>query len=274
MSEDSEGRPERKPFYGVLIALGLAVVAVIVVIVASIVRPQQGITVAELAQPAVAGLGAGSEVYPENSAEGISELVKFGYLPAVDVTLLDDGTLVLADEETAGEAMGLDGGVESLSADEFLAGSISPAPGREDFGAGTPVTWDQALEAYGGSTVFLPEVASGEELDPLLAEADERGAVESLIVRSESLEVLTQAVDAGAAAMYTGTEATLGAVVDAGVGMATLPADSPLLDEWMAADLDIWVTDLESEEDFAAVAERGAFGALAENPFALKPVAE
>ena len=48
-------------------------------------------------------------------------------------------------------------------------------------------------------------------------------------------------------------------------------SDDPALDEWLGSDVRVWVTGVESEEALADLAERGAFGALAPNPFAIQP---
>ncbi|GAA4283353.1 hypothetical protein GCM10022261_08840 [Brevibacterium daeguense] len=268
-------QPERKPFNAPLFAGALALVAVLAVVAFNVLRPQPALTVADLQSPVVGALGAGEALYPENSREGIREVVKFGYLPAVELSGLQDGTVVLADPESGQQDLGLDQPLDQTGTEEFLQSRITPAGSDEGraFGEGTPMTWEQALEEFGDSTVFMPEVASADLVSEVLSDIEESGRSDGIIVRSSDPEVLDAAVAQDASALYTGDPAavTPAELTERGVTMVALPVDANSLDSWLDSDIQIWVTDLESEGALNAIAARGAFGALAENPFTLQP---
>jgi hypothetical protein len=268
-------QPERKSFNAPLLAGALALVAVLAVVAIYVFRPQPALTVADLQSPVVGALGAGEALYPENSEEGIREVAKFGYLPAVDLSSLEDGTVVLADPESGQQALDLDQPLDQTGAEQFLDSRIAPADSDEGraFGEGTPMTWAQALEEFGGSTVFMPEIAAVDLIGAVLGDIDDFGRRDGVIVRSSEREVLQAAAAHDVATMYTGdpSAVTSAELAELGVTMAAVPAEAESLDSWLGSDTRVWVTGLESEGALNANAQRGAFGALTENPFNLQP---
>lgn len=282
-AEQSDAAEQPRRFYAPLIAGAIVLVAVIALVIANAVRQPEALTVDALQSPAVGALGAGEDIYPANSAEAIEENVKFGYLPAVSTALLSDGTVALADPESGQEDLGLEKPLEQTDAAAFTAARIAPAPlsadpegeaeEAETTRDGTPITWEQALAEYGGATVFMPEVASGEVLDPVLEAIEAGGRPEGVIIRSADLAVLRTAVDRDIAALYSGdvTAVTPEALLDAGVGMAAVPADAGGLDAWLDSEVKVWATGAESGGTLSELAERGVFGALSANPFAIQP---
>ena len=282
-AEQSDAAQQPRRFYAPLIAGAIVLAAVIALVIANAVRQPEALTVDALQSPAVGALGAGEDIYPANSAEAIEENVKFGYLPAVATALLSDGTVALADPETGQEDLGLEKPLEQTDAAAFTAARIAPAPlsadpegeaeEAETTRDGTPITWEQALMEYGDATVFMPEVASAQVMGPVLEAIEAGGRPEGVIIRSSDLEVLRTAVDRDIAALYSGdvTAVTPDALLEAGVGMAAVPADSDELDTWLGSEVKMWATGVESEGALADLAERGAFGALSANPFAIQP---
>ncbi|MGW9825559.1 hypothetical protein ACUXNS_000543 [Brevibacterium pityocampae] len=280
---DQNGAERPRRFYAPLIAGAIVLLSVIALVIANAVRQPEALTVDALQSPAVGALGAGEDIYPANSAEAIEENAKFGYLPAVATALLSDGTVALANPEAGPEDLGLEKPLEQTDAATFAAARIAPAPLSEDSEGeaedaettrdGTPITWEQALMEYGDATVFMPEVASGEVLGPVLEAIEAGGRPEGVIIRSSDLEVLRIAVDRDITALYSGdaTAVTPDALLDAGVGMAAVPADSDELDTWLGSEVEVWATGAESAGAFADLAERGVFGALSANPFAIQP---
>ena len=80
------GRNENAPrTFAPLIVGGVALAAVIGVVAWNAFAPREALTVSALQSPVVGAVGAGEALYPENSREAIGEVVKFGYLPAVDL---------------------------------------------------------------------------------------------------------------------------------------------------------------------------------------------
>lgn len=282
-AEQSDAAEQPRRFYAPLIAGAIVLVAVIALVIANAVRQPEALTVDALQSPAVGALGAGKDIYPANSAEAIEENVKFGYLPAVSTALLSDGTVALADPGAGPEDLGLEKPLEQTDSVAFAAARIAPAPLSEDSEGeaedaettrdGTPITWEQALTEYGDATVFMPEVASAQVMGPVLEAIEAGGRPEGVIIRSSDLEVLRTAVDRDIAALYSGdvTAVTPDALLEAGVGMAAVPADSDELDTWLGSEVKMWATGVDSEGALADLAERGAFGALSANPFAIQP---
>lgn len=274
-------QPTRKPFNAPLIAGALALVAVLVVVGISVFRSQSPLAVDDLQSPAVGALGAGRAVYPANSAEAIAENVKFGYLPAVEITQLGDGTLALAHPETGQQDLGLAQPLDQIDAAEFHAARIAPAPlsapaeeGEPGVtGEGTPVTWPEVLADHGDDTVFMPAVASAADLGPVLEVTREVGRTDGIVVRSADLAVLQEAAAQGIAVLYSGDAPATSPdeLLAGGIGMAAVPADVEDLDGWLASDVRVWTTGVESEGELGDLASRGLFGALSENPFAIQP---
>ncbi|WP_101653137.1 hypothetical protein [Brevibacterium ihuae] len=270
-----------------LIAGALALLAVIALVVVSVVRQPEPLTVDALESPVVGALGAGEGIYPANSAEAITENVKFGYLPAVDIAALSDGTIVVADPETGHEELGLDRPLAEVDAATFADARVRPAPltafddagngggaeSAETTREGTPITWEDALEEFGDETVLMPEIVVADHVPAVLDPVQEAGRTDGVIVRSSDLGVLEAAVGRDATALYSGDPSGTSPeeLLAAGITMAALPADDPALDDWLGSDVRVWVTGVESEDALADLAERGAFGALAANPFAIQP---
>lgn len=273
------GRNENAPrTFAPLIVGGVALAAVIGVVAWNAFAPREALTVSALQSPVVGAIGAGEALYPENSREAIGEVVKFGYLPAVDLARLSDGTLVLADSDEAQAELGLAAPVEQTDAETFLAAAI-PAPTQDDgegwSDLGTPVTWLQALEEFGDATVFVPQVASVDLVGETLGQVESAGRMDAVIVRSGDPEVLRIAAEKGATAMYEGDLAGVTPADLEGVGatMVAVPAESPDLDTWIGSDLQVWATGVADEANLGELAERGVYGALAENPYSIQPSA-
>lgn len=260
-------QPERKNSPMVLLALGVAVVGVLALVTFNMLRPAKSLTVASLNSPVVAAVQGGSALYPANSKEALSEDVKFGYLPAVDLARTADGTLVLADPEAEPKALGLQQAVAETDDATFAEAAIAPAPDSER--GGTTLTWAKALEAFGSATVLMPAVEA-DTIAEVLETVDAAGRSDGVIVRSDDPAVLKQAGDAGVTALFDG-EAAGPDAVDA--PMAAVPADAENLQDWFDSDVQIWVTGVETEAQLNELAAAGAYGAFAANPFSIQPSA-
>lgn len=262
----------RRSFNAPLLAGAIAVVAVIAVVAWSLLAPKQRLTVDSLQHPAVAALGAGSDVYPANSKEAIGENVKFGYLPAVDTTLDADGTVVLADARTAQRALGLAKPLDQTSTADFQRASV-PGP-KDGSGSGTPMTWEAALDEYGDDTVFVPQVDDARTLDAVAGAVEGHGAKDSVIIRSAEVSVLKAAANKGLAGLYTGPAAVGAQRLHAeGITMAAVAHDAKDLDAWLHSDVSVWVTGAGSKDELSGLADRGVVGALTANPYAVAPAA-
>ncbi len=300
---------ERKKFNAPLIAGAIVVLAVIVLVAYSVLKPGKVLTVDALNSPAVAALGAGDALYAPNSKEALTENARFGYLPAPQVALTADKDVVVADAATAQKRMGLAQPVARTGTKDFLAAKIAPFDGAQNAKQGTPLTWHQALDELGKATVFNVQIDSVDVVEPFLADVDSAGRADGLIVRSNSLQVL-RAVSQGSkgaiATLYEQPAAHAQAAPDAavkkaaelaeldgrdasaaagdgaqtpedlkraGVTMVAVPAGADDLKSWTDAGLKVWVTGVPDKNRLDSLAGAGVFGALAHNPFAIQPSA-
>ncbi len=260
----------RKKFNAPLLAGAIAVLAVLAVVGWSLFSPKQRLTVDSLQRPAVAALGGGSAVYPANSVEAIREDVKFGYLPAVDVGLSGDGTAVLADPQTAQRDLGLKAPLKQTSDADFSTAKIPAATGRN--GDGTTLTWDKALDEFGSDTVFVPGVDDLPTFDVVKKGIEDHSAQKSVIIRSDDLGVLKAASGAGFGGLYTGSAALSPQTLQGdGISMAVVDHKAGDMDAWLKSDVSVWVSGAASSDELAGLADRGVFGALTQNPYAVQP---
>lgn len=276
---DRQGAP-RKKFNAPLLAGAIVVLAVIAVVLYAVLTPKAKLTVDGLKSPAVAALGGGDSLYAPNSQEGMTEIVKFGYLPAVELGLTADGTAVVANPDTAQTDLGLDKALAQTSTKDFSDAKIKPRKAAKSKKDGTPMTWDEALDKLGDSTVFVPELSDGKVVAPFLDGVSKHGRADAVIARSSKLGVLAHVRafdDDKIATMYEvppkGKHNTPNQAHDGGATMAAVPADAKDLNAWLKSDLKIWVTGVKDKKQLDALAERGAFGALAHNPFTIQPSA-
>lgn len=269
MSAETPEQPRRSAAIP-LAAFALVAVFVIGVVAFNLFEPKKRLTVESLQAPAVAALGGGSDVYPANSRRAVEEVVKFGYLPAVDLTALADGTVVLGSESDAEAVFGKP--LAELTLDEFSSAEI-PSP-REGGPSSDPITWEDAFGDFGDATVFVPLIDDAEVLSVVLDTVKEADSLDALIVRTEDPAVAAAAKSAGAAAMFTGDVAAEepAALAEEGFTAVAVPADGEF-DTWANSDLAVWVTGVETPEALYELAGDGIAGALAANPYLIQPSA-
>ncbi|WP_313450898.1 hypothetical protein [Brevibacterium casei] len=272
MSEDRipmPEQPEPKKFNAPLWAGAVVVVGLIIVLLVNVFGDKDTLNVDDLNPPAVAALDGGSEVYPPNSELAFTENVKFGYLPAPTLTTLDDGTVVAADPETAAETLGLPDGLGGLTVDEFEDRTI--APPREGTEPGTPMTWQQVLDAVAGSTVVVPLIPDTATAEPALAAIAKADMAASTIVRTADAEVARAAADAGIAAMFVGDPTATAEKELADQGYTMVAVDAADAGDWTDSGLGVWATGVADKKQLDDLASQGVIGALATNPYAVLP---
>lgn len=264
--EERAGRGTLAP----LVVAGVAVLGVVGLIVWSTLSSGDPVTVDTMPTPVIAADGAGSAVYPANSLEAVRENVRFGFAPAVDLVELGDGTVVLGDggpddgEDVFGKPY------SELTQETFAEGEI-PAP-REDTDAGTPATWAEVYGTYADDTIFMPAVDTQGELDAVLTAAEDADRIDALIVRTADDEIAARSVDAGAVAVFDGEleELDPGQLVDGGYGMVAVDADDDALDQWLSADLGVWVTGDIDEAQQSELRGAGITGFLVTDPYSVQ----
>lgn len=263
--EKRAGRSTTAP----LIVAGIAAVAVVGVIVWSTVSSNAPVTVDTIPERVIAADGAGSAVYPANSAEAVREDIRFGFAPAVDLVELGDGTVVLG-------AGGPDDGADvfgkpyaKLTAETFAEASI-PAP-RDDTNDGTPVTWAEVFDDYGDDTLFMPAVDAQPELDAVLETASDADRLDAVIVRTADEELAAAADSAGAAVLFDGDVDGLdpSQLDDLYWGVA-VPVDSEDLDAWTDSDLAVWITGDVQKNQVGELSRAGIQGFLVADPFSVQ----
>lgn len=268
---EAEAAKSGRRTFAPLIVAGAAAVAVLALIGWSVLSSEEPPTVESLPAPIIAADGGGAAIYPANSAESVRENVRFGFMPAVDLVELSDGTIALgaggpdAGEDVYGKAYA------DLTADEFADGTI-PAP-REDTSTGSPATWNEVYEDFGSDTVFMPSVDSDAALDAVLTAAEDAERTDALIVRTNDAALAERTADAGAVALFAGDPESMSPadLADAGFGMVAVSADASAVDEWLGSDVGVWLTDVGSAQKLSELGDAGALGALTDDPFALQP---
>lgn len=268
--EEKAGRGTIAP----IAVAGAAVLGVVGVIVWSTLSSGDPVTVDTMPTPVIAADGAGSDVYPANSLEAVRENVRFGFAPAVDLVELGDGTVVLgaggpeAGEDVFGESYA------ELTRESFAEGEI-PAP-RDDTNAGTPVTWSEAYAEYADDTLFMPAVDTDGELDAVLAAAEDADRVDALLVRTADEAFAATVAAAGAVAVFDGDldGSAPDQLVEAGYTMVAVDAEVDDLDDWLAADVDVWVTGVVDEAQQSELRSAGVLGFIVTDPYSVQSAGE
>lgn len=277
-------------FVAPLAAGAVVALAVLGLVLYSVANPRPKLTVDDLNPPVVAAVRGGQAIYAANSAEAVTEDVKFGYLPAVDLAALSDGTVVVADPDDA-SASGLDGDLSKTDAKTFAEATI-PAPtstasadgtaSAKDTDVkevahdpGTTQTWEELVDEHGDDTVLMPSTEDPEVAQGALDTLAENGRTEGAILCSGNPEVLAAGKQAGVATLYTGDldGADPSSVAELGATMVAVPHDAADLDTWTASDLAVWATGVETSAELTQLGDAGVFGAFADNPFAIQPSA-
>ncbi|SMY11805.1 hypothetical protein [Brevibacterium jeotgali] len=269
VAEAEAAKAGRRTFAPLIVA-GVAAAAVLALIGWSALSSDDPPTAGSLPTPVIAAVGGGAAIYPANSAEAVRENVRFGFIPAVDLVELGDGTVALgAGGQEAGEDVH-GASYADLTADEFSDGTI-PAP-REETSTGSPATWAEVYEDFGSDTVFMPSVDSDAVLDAVLTSAQDAERIDAVIVRTADAALAERTADAGAVALFEGdpdgTSPT--DLAAAGFGMVAVRADAERVDEWLGSDVGVWLTGVESAQQLTESADAGALGALTDDPFALQ----
>ena len=269
VAEAEAAKAGRRTFAPLIVA-GIAAAAVLALIGWSALSSEDPPTAESLPTPVIAAVGGGAAIYPANSAEAVRENVRFGFIPAVDLVELGDGTVALgAGGQEAGEDVH-GTSYADLTAEEFSDGTI-PAP-REETNTGSPATWEEVYDDFGSDTVFMPSVDSDAVLDAVLTSAQDAERIDALIVRTDDAALAERTADAGAVALFEGdpdgTSPT--DLAEAGFGMVAVRADAERVDEWLGSDVGVWLTGVESAQQLMESGDAGALGALTDDPFALQ----
>lgn len=106
--------------------------------------------------PAVIAHRSGKNHFPEESMEAVQACVDAGWIPEVDLHVLSDGTLVCIHDTTVQRTMTGTGNVSSFTLAQWKAMRVRPSVPGANYG--TPLTFEQYLQRWGGQILLCAEV--------------------------------------------------------------------------------------------------------------------
>ncbi|KUM32820.1 glycerophosphodiester phosphodiesterase [Arthrobacter sp. EPSL27] len=162
----------------------------------------------------------GALVYPESSAEAFEAVSKTEFPIETDLRQLRDGTLVPLHDDAAERTMtGVTGRPGDITPAQWAAARIKhPSGGAE----GTPTTWEEMLDLYGGRNVLVPEVKDPAiDLAAFAQSILRRGIQEKVVVQTFSFPAAQALAGHGLQVLYlvrNGDEPDPASITAAGIG--------------------------------------------------------
>lgn len=162
----------------------------------------------------------GALVYPESSAEAFDAVSKTEFPIETDLRQLRDGTIVPLHDDAAERTMtGVSGRPADITPAQWAAARIRhPSGGAE----GTPTTWEEMLELYGGRNVLVPEVKDPAiDLAAFAQSILRRGIQEKVVVQTFSFPAAQALAGHGLQVLYlvrNGDEPDPESITAAGIG--------------------------------------------------------
>lgn len=146
--------------------------------------------------PLVIAHRGGRSRYPEASRQAYQAASSTGFAIEADLRRLSDGTLVLLHDATTNRTLVDQQGlpvtkqVSALTLAQWKALRVAPAyPGGP---YGTPMTWDEFLDEFGGRAILFAEVKEAAEADEVVESVVARGLESSVILQSSAAGALTE----------------------------------------------------------------------------------
>ena len=211
-------------------------------------------------------------VYPESSAEAFAAMAETAYPIEFDLRRLSDGTLVPSHDATADRSMqGLTGPLTGISPEQWNAASIRSQDGRS---LGTPITWIQILERYGGKAVLVPELKRPvTDLAGFIKPILDRGIQDKVMVQSVDYEACKELAAAGlrtVLVIHDGQPVPAQIRAD-GIGHVAVSRNHPLsyFSELKDAGLETWVFLVNRAGPLQQYLDRGVVGVYTDDPWKL-----
>lgn len=159
------------------------------------------VNVDTLGSPTIVAHRGGANKFPESSVEAFKAVSDTNFPLEMDLRSLGDGTLVPQHDPTVDRNMlGLTGPIGSVSLEEWRLAKIKGVNGQPP---GTPTTWEEILDSFGGKTILVPEIKdSSIDLAGFVDSIIDRGLTSSVIVQSFDLEVCKQLAASGLHVLY------------------------------------------------------------------------
>ncbi|GAA4373687.1 glycerophosphodiester phosphodiesterase [Paeniglutamicibacter cryotolerans] len=212
-------------------------------------------------------------VFPESSAEAFAAMAGTAYPIEFDLRRLSDGTLVPSHDATADRIMqGISGPLDRINPDQWRGASIRSQDGTS---LGTPTTWDEILERYGGKTVLVPELKRPvTDLAGFIASILDRGIQDTVIVQSADYEVCQELAAAGLRTVLViqGGQPVPTQIKADGIGHVAVSRDLPAsyFKELKDAGLEIWVFLVNRAGPLQEYLDRGVAGVFTDDPWKLE----
>ncbi|WP_170207844.1 glycerophosphodiester phosphodiesterase [Rarobacter incanus] len=154
-----------------------------------------------LAAPFVVAHRGGPARYPESSKEGYAAAAAAGFAVEVDLRVLADGTLVVNHDTTTGRTLydpAAPGASYALKDIDLATWSrLETGPAYEGGPTGTPLTFDQFLDEFGGRVLFIADIKSSALVKQVVNKLADRGLADTAILQSTSDEGVRNALAQG-----------------------------------------------------------------------------
>lgn len=230
------------------------------------------VTINSMQKPTMVAHRGGALIHPESSMESFLAVAKSKFPMEMDLRRLADGTLVPQHDAVVDRNMiGITGSIGSITTDQWMASSIKhPGAGP----AGTPTTWNEILDVFGGRVVLVPELkAPTSKLHEFAESIIERNLQGSVIVQSFDYEVCQVLAGKGLTVLYLfGTEEPDPSGIK-GAGIAYVGPNKESSQKYLAslkdAGLQVWPWTVNSAEDARSLINLGVDGMFTDDPWTL-----
>lgn len=182
---------------------------------------KQADLIAATPTPWVIGHRSGKWHYPEESVEAVQAMIDQGWIPEVDLWPLKDGTLVCIHDSTVQRTMTGTGAVNTFTLAQWKSMKVLPAvPGGA---TGTPLTFEEYLQRWGGTALLCAEVKDAAQATVVGDLVVKYGLEKAIWLQSFNLPTVRALVARGLTCTYL-----FGATWDASVTPASLKAEGIL----------------------------------------------
>lgn len=158
--------------------------------------------VAQIRKPFTISHRGGSDVYPEETMEGLQASANSGYLIEVDVKLNADGDLVCIHDNTTDRTMDISGNPETMTSAQWRAAKVKPiVPGGM---SAQPIFFKDVLDRFGGRVVISPELKSNSTAayNAFINAIKERGLEKDVLAQSFTYTAAQMFAAAGIETVY------------------------------------------------------------------------
>ena len=209
-------------------------------------------------------------VYPEHSMEAYEASYAVGFTPEADVQALADGTLVCIHDTTTTRTMtGATANVAEMTLEDWQSRLILPPShdGVSATGYGTPVTFEEYLDRFGGRGVLFVESKGSGNVPAIMQALARRGLLGSVVVQSNAIAGVNSIISAGGTALHL-TTSTPTDVAARGATFIGVPSNvtSEYVDSCHAAGLKVIMYTINTKAGVDAAWAAGADGVFSDDP--------